>query len=170
MFGRFIFFAMGSLMIPTTTSHAQRSEPSATLIELWKDANSRCQDGPSNSPSCFERDRLGIRLDSVDWCYYERDKSFSEMSWHICSSDSVRPASSPRLGRAAGVANQAADTQRSEPGATLIELWNDANSRCGGGCGNSNLPESACSERERMAVRLAADALGSWVRLVVVRV
>lgn len=48
--------------------------------------------------------------------------------------------------------------QRAEPSSTLIDLWLDANDRCRGGSGDSPATEAACSERERLGVRL--NALG----------
>jgi hypothetical protein len=56
------------------------------------------------------------------------------------------------------LATAAAAQRRSEPADTLVELWQDSNSRCRGGPGDSPLTDAACKERERYAMRL--DKLG----------
>ena len=56
------------------------------------------------------------------------------------------------------IAAAAAAQRRSEPADSLIELWQNSNSRCRGGPGDSPLTDAACKERERYAMRL--DKLG----------
>jgi hypothetical protein len=77
-----------------TAGAEQRSEPAATLIELWYDANSRCRGGAGDSPlteaACSERDRYDSRLDALNRCYGKRGQIGAEMKWHVCSSDSLR--------------------------------------------------------------------------------
>ena len=72
----------------------QRSEPAATLIELWYDANSRCRGGSGSSPlteaACSERERYSSRLDALGRCYGKRGQIGAEMKWHFCSPDSIR--------------------------------------------------------------------------------
>jgi len=74
----------------------QRSEPAATLIELWYDANSRCRGGPADSPlteaACSERERYGSRLAAQGRCYGKRGQIGADMKWHVCSADSLRDA------------------------------------------------------------------------------
>lgn len=84
------------LIIASTASQAQRrSEPAATLIELWGDANGRCRGGSGDSAAtdaaCTERERLSDRPDGLDWCYGMRGQVGAEMSWHRCVSSSLRP-------------------------------------------------------------------------------
>jgi hypothetical protein len=78
----------------TATRAHETSEPTATLIELWYDANSRCRGGPGDSAltdaACSERDRYTSRLDALDRCYGKRGQIGAEMKWHVCASDSLR--------------------------------------------------------------------------------
>lgn len=94
MFGRYAFLVAVCMPFMGVQSHAQRSEPSSTLIDLWYDANGRCRGGSGDSPlteaACSERERLGARLDTLDRCYGKRGQSGAEMSWHVCAPDSLR--------------------------------------------------------------------------------
>jgi hypothetical protein len=96
MFWRLFIPILGFVVISTSAVYAQRSEPSATLLELWQDANSRCRGGsgdvPATEAACSERERLGSRLGALERCYGKRGQSGSQMSWHVCSSDSIRTA------------------------------------------------------------------------------
>jgi hypothetical protein len=78
----------------TIAGTQERSEPAATLIELWYDANSRCRGGRGDSPltdaACSERERYDARLDALNRCYGKRGQIGAEMKWHMCSSDSIR--------------------------------------------------------------------------------
>ena len=78
----------------TATRAHEISEPAATLIELWYDANSRCRGGSGDSAltdaACSERDRYTSRLDALDRCYGKRGQIGAEMKWHVCASDSLR--------------------------------------------------------------------------------
>jgi hypothetical protein len=80
--------------LATGTAAEQRSEPAATLMELWHDANSRCRGGRGDSPlteaACSERERYASRLDSLGRCYGKRGQIGAEMKWHVCSPDSLR--------------------------------------------------------------------------------
>ncbi|WP_354265970.1 SH3 domain-containing protein [Bradyrhizobium sp. I1.7.5] len=86
-----------SVLVQTTACPAQTRppEPAATLIDLWADANGRCRGGSGDSAktdaACAERERLGERLDGLDWCYGKRGQIGAEMQWHGCVSSSLRP-------------------------------------------------------------------------------
>ena len=87
--------ATDSDIISTTRQDQQPPEPVATLIQLWGDANGRCRGGPGDAPAtnsaCSERERLGERLDGLDWCYGMQGQIGAEMSCHQCIADSLRP-------------------------------------------------------------------------------
>jgi hypothetical protein len=95
------FFVAALLLIPTTSVRAQTRppEPAATLIELWLDANGRCRGGAGDAArtdaACAERERLGGRLDGLDWCYGKRGQIGAEMQWHRCMSTSLRAGPGP---------------------------------------------------------------------------
>jgi Bacterial SH3 domain len=84
------------LVCNSTAGQAQRRpEPAATLIELWDDANDRCRGGSGDSAAtdaaCIEREKLGEKLDGLDWCYGMRGQIGADMSWHRCVAASLRP-------------------------------------------------------------------------------
>lgn len=81
------------------SAFAQRSEPSATLIEMWANANDRCRGGSGDSPkteaSCDERERIAARLERLNRCFGKRGQSSAQMIWHVCTSDSIVSAKAP---------------------------------------------------------------------------
>jgi hypothetical protein len=89
-----------SVFFPAAAARAQARppEPAATLIQLWADANGRCRGGSGDSAitdaACAERERLGERLDGLDWCYGKGGQVGAEMQWHRCVSSSLRPEQS----------------------------------------------------------------------------
>jgi hypothetical protein len=90
------FLVTALLLLPTTSVRAQRPpEPAATLIELWLDANGRCRGGPGDSAktdaACDERDRLGGRLQGLDWCYLRGEQIGAGRQWRRCMSSSLKP-------------------------------------------------------------------------------
>ena len=73
-------------------SDAKTAEVSS-LLSRYAELNRRCRgpEGASNLEVCEQRNSVGSRLGSLGWCLGKIGEAGYQKSWHICTSNSIRP-------------------------------------------------------------------------------
>jgi len=72
---------------------AQAQSPQVDrLLNRYGRLNDACRGGPGDSAktmaACCSRQRVGIRLERLGWCYGKSEQTGADMEWHRCRRDS----------------------------------------------------------------------------------
>jgi hypothetical protein len=75
-----VFLFLGVSLASADTAH--------DLIAIWYDLNEMCRgwsgDDPHTNEVCAVREKAGLTLNKLGWCYGKKGQAGAEMSWHRC--------------------------------------------------------------------------------------
>lgn len=74
-----------------------QSSTVADLLVVYGKLNGMCRGWVTNEPEhrgevCAVREKVGLALDRLNFCYGKRGQSGNQMKWHKCNKESERPA------------------------------------------------------------------------------
>ena len=93
---RTVLSALALAVCSLAPAAVAQSVPAAQrMIQLERDANTRCRGGSGDQQvtweACGERTAYGRVLGMMGWCYGRQGEAGYQMQWHRCIATSIRP-------------------------------------------------------------------------------